>query len=143
MKLPQPLLFLALLLAPLTAPAAPARDDTELARHMERIEDAMKPLRRALRSVEGAPEALAALLEIQRATLECKTLEPKAAAVLPEAERHEMVRAYRRALVDFQMRQLELEAAVLDGEVEAARAAFERLHALEDSQHERFAPEEH
>ena len=45
-------------------------------------------------------------------------------------------------MVDFLMRQLELEAALLDGNPEAIKAAFESLRAMEDTGHERFAPEE-
>ena len=44
--------------------------------------------------------------------------------------------------VDFLTRQLELEAALLDGNSEAVKQAFERLRGMEDPAHERFAPEE-
>lgn len=116
--------------------------DTELGQNMEKLEDQLKLLRKNLRA-EGAPAtALAALGEIQRITLTCKALAPESAALLPEAERATFVTAYRRTMVDFLMRQLELEAALLEGDASAIPAAFERLRAMEDSAHERFAPEE-
>jgi hypothetical protein len=116
--------------------------DTELAAHMEKIEDAAKLLRKHLKEAATFPAALEALLEIQRQTLSCKVLVPAAAAELPESERAAFVKAFRRTMVDFQMRQLELEAALLEGDPEAAKEAFDRFHDMEDTSHERFAPED-
>lgn len=139
------------LLLPLVFPLAaalqepgqkPHEPETELARQMEQLEDQLRPLRKNLRADGSSAEALTALVEIQRLTLACKLLEPAAAARLPEAERKALVTAYRRTMVDFSMRQLELEAALLDGDAAATQAAFERLRAMEDSSHERFAPED-
>ena len=116
--------------------------ESELAQLMEKLEDQLKPLRKNLRE-DGSPAvARAALVEIERLTLACKELEPSAAAKLPEAERAAFVTAFRRTMVDFLTRQLELEAALLDGDAAAAQAAFDRFREMEDSSHERFAPEE-
>ncbi len=117
-------------------------EETELARHMQAIEDQVKSLRKCLREEGGQAAALEALAELERESLYCKGLVPAAAAALPEAERAAFTRAYRRAMVDFLALQLELEAALLDGNEESAKGAFDRLRAMEDSSHERFAPEE-
>src|SRR5262245_60146585 len=136
------------LLVPLALPLAlvhpqeKPKHETELGRQMEALEDLIKPLRKNLREGGSSTEALAALAEIERLTLACKGLTPEAATKLPEAERTAFVAAYRRSMVDFLMRQLELEAAVLDGDAAAAQAAFERFRSMEDPAHERFAPEE-
>jgi hypothetical protein len=45
-------------------------------------------------------------------------------------------------MVDFLARQLELEAALLDGDAARVQAAFQRFREMEDSAHERFAPED-
>jgi hypothetical protein len=116
--------------------------ETELAGRMERIEDALKELRKHLKEESGYPAALAALAEIQGQALACKLLVPAAAAQVPEGERAAFVTSFRRTMVDFLLRQLELEAALLDGDAAAVKAAFERLRDMEDSAHERFAPEE-
>ena len=116
--------------------------ESELAQRMESIEQRIKVIRKALREEGGHATALAALVEVERLALECKGLEPELAAGKPEAERAQLVTAYRREMVDFLMRQLELEAALLDGNSEAAKQAFERLRGMEDPAHERFAPEE-
>ena len=117
--------------------------ETELAGHMEKIEDAIKLVRKSLKDESGRAAALEALLEIQRETLACKVLVPAQAAKVPEAERDAFVTAYRREMVNFQMRQLELEAALLDRrDAEAIKAAFESLREMEDDAHDRFAPEE-
>ena len=119
-----------------------SKPETELSGHMEKIEDTLKQLRKLLKDENSRPAALEALLEIQRQTLACKVLVPAQAAKVPEAERPAFVTAYRRTMVDFQMRQLELEAALLDQDAEAIKTSFERLRTMEDSSHERFAPEE-
>lgn len=144
------LLTCATLLLVLAVPAArpasqeaqPHEEETELAARMERIEDALKLLRKSMKDEGARAAALTTLAEIQRLTLECKTLEPALAAKLPGDERAALVTAYRRTMVDFLLRQLELEAALLDGDAQAAQAAFERFRDMEDSAHERFAPEE-
>jgi soluble cytochrome b562 len=138
--------LLALLVVP-TARLVPQDEkkhklETELERHMETIEDTAKVLRKNLKDPATWPAALEALSAIQREALACKSLVPAAAEKLPEAERAAFVTAYRRTMVDFLTRQLELEAALLDGNADAAKAAFERFRAMEDSSHERFAPED-
>lgn len=122
--------------------AAHAEEETELAGHMEEIEDALKQLRKSMKDASARAASLETLAEIQRLTLTCKALTPALVAELPEAERAALVTAYRRTMVDFLLRQLELEAALLDGDAQAAQDAFERFRAMEDSAHERFAPEE-
>jgi hypothetical protein len=138
-------LVLALVLLPafvLGTQQKDAEPESELAQLMEKLEDQLKPLRKSLREGGSPIEARAALVEIQRLTLACKELEPAAAAKLPEAERAAFVTAYRRTMVDFLLRQLELEAALLDGDAVATQAAFDRFREMEDSAHERFAPED-
>lgn len=138
-----------LLLVPLTVPFVPhalqereGEHETELAQQMEKLEDQLKPLRKHLRPDGSRADALTALVEIQRLSLACKTLVPEIAAKLPESERAALVTAYRRTMVDFLLRQLELEGALLDGDEAAIQAAFDRFREMEDSAHERFAPEE-
>lgn len=135
---------LAVLLLPFASarPQDDAHEDSELARQMEAIEDTVKLVRKHLKEPATWPQALEALAEIERLSLACKALAPASAEKLPEAERAAFVTAYRRTMVDFLMRQLELEAALLDGDAEAAKSAFDRFRAMEDSAHERFAPED-
>jgi hypothetical protein len=146
MKLPPTSALLLLLVwpAPRLRPQEPhpSEHETELAGHMEQIEDTAKLLRKHLKDESARPAALAALAEIERLTLTCKALVPAAAAKLPENEHGAFVTAYRRTMVDFLTRQLELEAALLDGDTEATKDAFERFREMEDSAHERFAPED-
>jgi hypothetical protein len=147
MKALLPALALSSLLA---GPVPPLQQDqeghdepeTELAGHMERIEDTVKVLRKNLKDDAGRPAALAALAEIEALSLQCKQLTPAMAAKLPEAERAAFVTAYRRSMVDFLTCQLELEAALLDGDAGRTKAAFDRFREMEDSAHERFAPED-
>ncbi len=128
--------------SPVQEPEAPRSEaETELARRMTTIEEAVKELRKLLRGTD-VTASLASLERLQAESLLSKVLIPAAAVELPPAERDSLARAYRRTMVDFLARQLELEAALLDGDGEAARQAFEQIRAMEDSAHERFAPEE-
>lgn len=145
MKLPAFACLLFFVLLPATRAALQEADheqETELAGHMEKIEDTVKLLRKHMKDEAARPAALEALAEIQQRSLFCKALVPSAAAKLPEAEKSAFVTAYRRTMVDFLTRQLELEAALLGGDMEAAKNAFERFREMEDSAHERFAPED-
>ena len=45
-------------------------------------------------------------------------------------------------MVDLLAAQLDLEAALLDGDAEATKAAFARVREMEDLGHERFSDEE-
>jgi hypothetical protein len=130
------LLFLA------RARGAQEDDHTELAGHMEALEDTVKVLRKALREPVARADALGALAEIQRLSLLAKGLVPELAAELPEAERAALTDAYRREMVEFLRHQLDLEAALLDGDAAKVQAAFDAFRAMEDSAHERFAPED-
>lgn len=116
--------------------------ETELGQRMERLEDAARVVRKNLKDPANWPAALAALVEVEGLTLECKALTPAAAAKLPDAERGAFVGAYRRTMVEFLTHELELEGALLDGDAELAKQAFERFRSMEDSAHERFAPED-
>ena len=116
--------------------------ETELGSHMEKIEDTVKLLRKHLKEPATYPAALDALAEIEHHSLQAKKLVPAAAATLPEAEQAAFKLAYRRQMVDFLRRQLELEAALLDGDAPAVKAAFDAFREMEDPSHERFAPED-
>ena len=120
-------------------------DETELSQHMHRIEKHVKSLRKLLRDETGRDGALAELAQLEQEALQCKGLAPETAAALPENERAAFLSAYRRTMVDFLTTQLALEAALLDGDAAATKQSFEKLRAMEDSSHERFAPdaEEH
>lgn len=113
-------------------------EETELARRMEVVEEGMKFLRRGLRDPEARDECLARIVSMEEAALACKGLVPAMAAQVPEAEREAFVRAYRRDMAELLIGILRLEQAVLDGDVEAARARWRELSDLEDAGHERF-----
>ena len=138
--------FLSLALLPLVfvppQEPRPKEHDTVLGGQMKEIEESMKTLRKLLREPSGRDAALAALVEIQERTLRCKQLEPEAAQKLSGDERSAFVFAYRRSMVDFLALQLEVEAKLLDGDGQGAKETFERLRAMEDPAHERFAPED-
>ena len=116
--------------------------ETPLEEHMESIEDAVKRLRRSLRDPANLAGSLELVARMQADTLVCKGLEPRLSAGLPADERAASATAYRRLMVDFLSAQLELEAALLDGDAEATSAAFQRVRDFEEPGHERFTEQE-
>lgn len=142
-----PHVALALLLVPLVLVAprpagaqSDAPQESALAKAMKRMESSMRTLRRAVRDTEQRPSALQELEALQLAVLDARRLVPPLAETLPEGERGALLGAYRRALTVFLQRALELELAVLDGDVERAQKLWAELGELEDQGHERFAP---
>ena len=109
---------------------------------MEGIEDAIKHLRRSLRDPANLERSLELVVTLQTETFACKALTPSMAVDVPEPERAAFITAYRRTIVDFLDAELELEAALLDGDADATSAAFARVRGLEDTGHERFTRDE-
>jgi soluble cytochrome b562 len=136
---------LAARIAPTPSPA-PASAQEEGAEHAESpletamltIEESLGALRRALRDEATHPDALAALATMEEATLRAKLLVPPMAAGVADPERAAFLRDYRRMLVDLLTAELACEAALLDGDADAAKQAFQRCRDLEDAGHERF-----
>jgi len=124
------------------APSPSPGDEDELHEHMEAIEEVLGKLRRSLRDENRREESLAQIALMQKETLACKQLVPGMIAELAAPRRAEEATAYRRMMVDMLESQLELEAALLDGDAEAAKQAFKKLRNMEDAGHERFTEEE-
>ena len=110
---------------------------------MERTEDGMRALRRALRASESAPGALAALGEVRAGLVLALGLvpemPPQADSALARAQ-HRI--AYQRKLMETLECALQIEEAVLAGAMERARERFEVLHQHEKSGHEAFQGED-
>ena len=134
----------ALLGAPSSAapPQEEEHEESELHESMEVVEDAMKLLRRTVREADQSARSLELLSEIQSATIRCKSLRPPMVESIPEGERAAFVTSFRRTFLDLLEAQLELERAILDGDVERARTAYKLVHDFEDSGHERFTEDE-
>jgi soluble cytochrome b562 len=137
-----PLLSAGLLPAPTARQDAADEGEDPIHDSMEVIEDALGRLRRAIRSTDTFPDALVAVNEMERATLRAKDLVPPMTAELPEAQRPAFVVDYRKMLIEMLEAELALETALLDGDLDATKAAFKRLRAFEDEGHERFMEEE-
>jgi hypothetical protein len=148
MKLHSPVCIAAFLLLGLVGPGISRNtpqevpDKGELYGHMEVIEEALGKLRRSLRDPARSDEALDQIVLMQEKSLACKGLVPHLITELPVEERAAMERDYRRVMVDFLIAQLELEAALLDGDPDAAKTAFKQVRSMEAAGHERVTREE-
>lgn len=148
MKLRSPICIATFLLLGLVGPGISrntpqqASDKGELHEHMEVIDEALGKLRRSLRDPARCDESLDHIVLMQEKSLACKGLLPRLITELPVEERAAMERDYRRVMVDFLIAQLELEAALLDGDPDAAKTAFKQVRSMEESGHERFTEEE-
>jgi len=116
----------------------PAATDTPMMVEMEKIEQAANFLRRSIADPAQDAESLQQIAVAQQAILVSKLLPPKMAANVPEAERPKFLAEYRKTMAQLLIEFATLERAVIDGDREAAKAAYKRLHSMEEDGHAEF-----
>lgn len=112
--------------------------DTELAKQMEVIDEAMKKLRRTLRKAESNADSLEWIDKLEKASVKSKELVPAMAAKVPEAERAKWVEAYKKDMDIFIKSVGELRAAVKAGSNDKAQEIYKTLKTHEDKGHEKY-----
>lgn len=144
------LLFLlsGLLVAALTAPvfsgslqepAGQEEEHTVIEDQMNKIKGSMRQLRRGLRDAENLSAALPVILEMQAAAQIAKAEVPKMAASMEdEKERAAFVVAYRQGMIATQKLMLELEDAVLAGDMDRCAKLYSALGDGKDKGHDKF-----
>ncbi len=140
------LLALALCLSPAAFVSAADKEkkeseDTELAKHMEVIEKAMKKLKKSLKSADENAASATTVAEMKKASEACVELIPAYAAKVPEAKRAEFVESYKKEMKEFIVEVDKLADAVKAGKNEEALTIHKKLGELEDKGHEKFTPE--
>jgi|SRR4051812_16858502 soluble cytochrome b562 len=113
--------------------------DTELAKHMEEIQDNLKKLRKTVKDPAQNKASLEALTKIQLATVASKALPPKKAETKPEAERPKYIADYRKDMVALLDHLGKIEVALLDNDNAKAEELFKGLKKVEDDGHEKFS----
>lgn len=115
------------------------QEHTVIEDQMKVIKGKMRSLRRGLRDAESLPSALPLVLEMQEAAQISKLEVPKMAeSIADEKERAKFVTAYRQGMINTQKTMLDLEAAVLAGDLEKCAALYNALKDAQDKGHERF-----
>lgn len=138
-----PAAALSLGLAGGASPTTPQdHEESPLEEAMLDLEEAVGKLRRTLRDEAKTAESLEYLLLAQRATFRARLETPSMTADLPEADRAAFQRDYRKVMVELLTTQLRLETALLDGDLETARATFKEMRPIEDKGHDRFTHDE-
>jgi len=117
---------------------APKDLDTELAKQMEVIDEAMKKLRRTLRNAEGNKQSLEHIDKIEKAAAKSKELIPALATKKPEAERPKFVENYKKDMDTFIKSVGEMKAAVQAGQNDKAQEVYKTLKTQEDKGHEKY-----
>ena len=112
--------------------------DTELAKQMEVIDEAIKKLRRTLRKAESNTESLDWIDKMEKAAVKSKDLAPALAAKMPEAKRAEFVDKYKKDMEVFIKSVGEMKAAVKDGKNDKAQEIYKALKDQEDKGHEKY-----
>jgi soluble cytochrome b562 len=112
--------------------------DTELAKQMEVIDEAMKKLRRTLRKPESNKESLEHIDKIEKASAKSKDLVPALAAKKPEADRAKFVENYKKDMDAFIKSVGEMKAAVQAGQNDKAQDIYKNLKTQEDKGHEKY-----
>ena len=117
-------------------------EHSEMHERMEAIEDHLRFLRRSLRKPEQDAESLEKIVATQMELLICKGLDPERAAAIPEADRAEFLRGYKKEMIVALQGMLKLEQAILDGDHEAAKEIFKDVKRVEKSGHAAYRDEE-
>ena len=125
--------------ATVSSPVARAADDTELAKHMEEMQDNLKKLRKSVKSAEENTASLETLAKVQAAAVASKVLVPAKAATVPEADRAKFVAGYRKDMVALLEQLGKIEVALLDNENAKAEELFKALKGIEEAGHEKYS----
>jgi hypothetical protein len=120
------------------AQAAEEHEETPMEVQMERVENAMRSLRRSVRKPEARADSLGHVQECQEGLMLAKDLEPMMAAKIPEAERAAFMRDFRMGMVEALESYLELERALLEERDDDAKDLYKKAAGLEDPAHELF-----
>lgn len=112
--------------------------DTELAKQMETIDEAIKKLRRTLRKAESNKESLEWIEKMEKAAIKSKDLTPAMAAKVPEADRAKFVENFKKDMDVFIKSVGEMKAAVKDGKNDKAQEVYKTLKTQEDKGHEKY-----
>jgi len=124
-------------------PAGGAEEEhTVIEDQMKVIKGNMRKLRRGLRDAEQLPAALPIVAEMQAAAQIAKMEAPKMAmGIADEAERMAFTTAYRQGMIATQRLMLDLEEAILAGDLEACTAKYNALKDAQDQGHDKFTDE--
>lgn len=139
-----PLISGSLQQAPAVVSQEPEEDHehTVIEDQMKKIKGGMRSLRRGLRDAETLPAALPVILEMQAAAQIAKAEVPVMAhGIADEKERAAFVVAYRKGMIATQKVMLELEEAVLAGDLEKCAALYKALGEGRDKGHDSFTEE--
>ena len=112
--------------------------DTELAKQMEVMDEAMKRLRRTLRKADSNAESLEWIDKLEKASVKSKELIPAKLAKMPEAEKTKVMEAYKKDMDVFLKAVGEMKAAVKAGSNDKAQEIYKTLKTYEDKGHEKY-----
>jgi hypothetical protein len=122
-------------------PEAKGKPETELHKSMEALDDGLHKLKVSMKDPTKSADSLAALAGMERSAQECKLQTPKMTSTVPEADRAEFVKSFRKQIIVLQQRMLEMETALLDGDHAKAEELLRKLKLLEEDGHEKFTNE--
>lgn len=140
------LLVAALLAAPMAlyqpqSASAAAEEKDELHEAMSTIDRSLRTLRRSLRDANKNAESLTTITALQQAVVISKEATPPRAAKTPAGEREAFLKGYRLEMAKLLSETIALEIAVLEGDNTKAQAIYEKIKAMEEPGHQKYAEE--
>ena len=119
----------------------PVLEETDLDRDMLEVKAQVRLLRRSLRSPDKNEASLKSLQILQTHVLAAKARIPRNTKDLPEAERAAYVLSYRADMLKFLIIAIEVESALIAGDMDGAQELFKSFREQEDPAHEKFTDE--
>ena len=137
------LFLLAALVLTLTAFARPETrvvqdDDTQLELYMKDINRGLRALRKQLSDPEMKDATIQSIREIEILTIKARNEKPAKLEEIPEAAQAEFLMGYQKSMVEFTSKLMELEMAVVAGDMEKAEKLREAIGDLKKPAHTEY-----
>jgi len=117
------------------------REETKLSHLMHDVEDSLEKLGGSLAATDGQVANVAEVSRLERVVLDAKDeIPPLVAQIQDPEERAERTAQFRLKMQDLERAMLDLEAALLKQDPEAAQKVLDSMDAIERSGHNEFRP---
>lgn len=130
------------LLQPVAVADGPARRaslDDDIGKHMSAVNRAMRKVKRYLADEANNAKSLENVVIAQREFLAVKVLVPDKVEKLDAREKTKQTAVFRKMCIQVVEHMLALERALIDGDMDAAKAAYRKVMSLEEKGHALFS----
>ncbi len=119
-----------------------AKEKSELRKHMSKVSDGYKRLRRSARRGRFTMKSVQRLVKMQKHALAAKQLTPSKVKELPTAQKRKFLIKFRKMMADTIHTMMQAEIAILEQKTEKAKKLVQKLVEQKDKGHKAFDVDE-